>query len=112
MDIQPTAPGRTSGTGPGRIDRAPTGAPVRPDGRSSPRLAPPGVKRDDIEISAVARDLQETAGSDAVAGSDLPPARMRQILDRIASGYYDRPEVRDQVLKSLADALGNNSSQD
>ena len=37
--------------------------------------------------------------------SDLSPERMRQILDRIATDYYDRADVLDHVARAVAGEL-------
>jgi hypothetical protein len=36
----------------------------------------------------------------------MEPDRLREILERIAQGYYERPEVQDAVLRKLARELG------
>jgi hypothetical protein len=83
---------------------------VQADERSarSPRSAS-GVG-DAIEISAAARKLHEGNTPDAAADSSLPPERLREILDRLASGYYESAEVRDSVAKSLAPVLDHPES--
>jgi hypothetical protein len=101
MDIKPTTPGRTPGAGAGRIDKALPGTPARPDEKPVPRPSPLSEKRDDLDISAAARELQGNAGSQAAATSELTPERLREIMGRIASGHYDRPEVRDELVRRL-----------
>jgi hypothetical protein len=35
----------------------------------------------------------------------LSPARLRKLLERLNSGFYDRPEVREVVAESIAAEL-------
>jgi hypothetical protein len=42
---------------------------------------------------------------DAAMASDLPPERMRQVLDRIATDYYDRTDVLDHLARAVAREL-------
>jgi hypothetical protein len=60
------------------------------------------LQPDRVEISGIARDLARAARTDRPESSDLPPERMQQILDRIASGFYEEPEVREQVVRRIA----------
>lgn len=41
----------------------------------------------------------------AATASDLPPERMRQVLDRIATDYYDRTDVLDHLARAVAREL-------
>jgi hypothetical protein len=63
-----------------------------------------------VEISGAARELSGAleASSERVGG--MEPDRLREILERIAEGYYERPEVKDQVLRKLAHELGLDGS--
>lgn len=45
-----------------------------------------------------------TDGPDAAAPS-LASERTRQVLERLATDYYDRPEVLDQVAQRVAEEL-------
>lgn len=101
MTIRPTSSGQTPR--PGIRDAGRTsapGAPTRPGESSVP--AAPGAQRDGVHISAEARQLQQQDGSERGGASELGAERMKSILDRISSGWYERPEVRDQVLNRLA----------
>jgi hypothetical protein len=62
--------------------------------------------QDRVELSQAARELQAQLGLDKVPLAELPPERLREVLDRLKQGYYDRPEVRDEVLQRLAGELG------
>jgi hypothetical protein len=51
-----------------------------------------------------ADDPAEPAGA-APPEASLSPARREQVLDRIAGGFYDRDEVRDEVGRRAAKDL-------
>lgn len=104
MEVHPGGSGPASGPGPKRLrESTPAHArePVAPRPAGSPSTA-----GDAIEISGIAREL--LAGSEAPVGSPLhlDPERAREVLARIASGFYDRPEVRARTLSRLAHELG------
>jgi hypothetical protein len=62
--------------------------------------------RDRVELSEAARELQAQLGLDKVPIAELPPGRLREVLDRLKQGFYDRPEVRDELLRRLAGEVG------
>jgi hypothetical protein len=100
MNIRPTQTGLGSTYGPA--------GPRRSAGDDQARKATPDVPAarpasDQVEVSETAMKLaaQHTG---RVVGS-IPNERMRTVLARIAGGYYDRPEVRDQILDRLASDL-------
>ena len=65
---------------------------------------------DRVELSAESRKLVEEVqpATSGASASGLSPERMKQVLSRLVSGYYDRPEVQDQVAGRLAkDLLGS-----
>jgi hypothetical protein len=106
MVIDPTPSQPSSKPGLNRLGRSLT-RPVREeDGRPRPatRPTPP---LDDLQISPIARHLQEILQSDSAdEAADLSPERFREILDRIRNGYYDQPEIRKEILGKLAGELG------
>ena len=66
------------------------------------------ARKDSVEVSDEAKSLSEQTEGRA-AKSSLPPDRLKQIGERLASGHYDTPEVIDQVARRLArdpDLLG------
>jgi len=103
MSVRPTSSGqvprpgieRAGSSEPGNTARRPeTGpAPVSPQGR-----------RDEVEISSQARELQQSGAASGPSG-EIAPAALRQVLDRISQGHYDRPEVQDQVVRALSKDL-------
>ena len=54
---------------------------------------------DQISLSPDALDAGST---ESVPRGELPAARLRQIGERIASGFYDRDQVIDLVAKAVA----------
>lgn len=80
------------------LDRSPAApAPAEPR---------PGAKpADSVEISEEARAL---AGSTDASGipTGMKPSVLARIGERIASGYYERAEVREQLLQRIAREFG------
>ncbi len=103
MTVRPTTSGQTPGPAIGRTDRtaSPTSAsaarPAEPNA-----TAAPGARRDDVQISAQARQLQQVDSTTRGPGGELSADRLRQVLGRISDGHYDQPQVQDQVVRRLA----------
>jgi hypothetical protein len=103
MLVHPTGPGGTSG-GPkqtGRIAPAERAETLKKRPARGPK--PPG---DNIEISGAARQLSGATRAGKSTAQELPPERMREILDRIASGFYEDADVRRELLGQIAAELG------
>ena len=104
MNIRPP-----SGDRPQRIDSPRTGAapearPVERD-ETAPAAEAPGIDR--VELSPEARQLESALRAQNLSLTQLAPERLRQVLDRIASGHYDRPEVIDQTVRQIASELSD-----
>ena len=72
-------------------------------GSAAPKGAadPDAVRADSVDVSSAAREL--AGGREArAAESSLPADRLREIGERLASGFYDSPEVVDQVARRVA----------
>ena len=69
-----------------------------------------GRSGDVVEISSAAQKLgaQSVSRSDLNSVSDVRQARVEAARQRVASGYYDRPEVRE----AIADAVLNSGVVD
>jgi hypothetical protein len=120
MSVNPTNPSQPVQPGPGRLGDAAPGQPTKPGPGRPGEVAPaPPIRREDkpaategqgpkdtVELSEAVRALQERLGIEASALSGLPPERLKLVLERLAQGFYDRPEVRDEVLRRLAGDLG------
>jgi len=104
MTVRPTTSGQASSTG---ITRAglPLSPPVPARTNDSPAAATPPARRDDVQISSQARELQQMDASPRAATSDIAPDKLREVLGRISGGYYDQPHVKDAVVRSLASDL-------
>jgi hypothetical protein len=64
-----------------------------------------------VEISSAARELSTTRGEVVARDESLTPERMRQVLDRIARGFYESLDVQEELLQELAKDLGINLSR-
>jgi hypothetical protein len=112
MSVDPLNPNGGSPADPGRLDASHAAR------RSSPAIrddkgdaAPPNQGRtaaDRVELSDASRNLVEQAKGAA----ETPPSgtvsaeRLRTVLARIDSKYYDSAAVRDQVAHHVAKDLG------
>jgi hypothetical protein len=103
MTIQPTKPGSTPIAGTGRLDRNAPLSPTRP--ADTPTSEVTSATPDKVQISDAARGLQEQLQSRLELVAQLPPGRLREVLERLNSGFYDRPEIRRAVVKSIAEEL-------
>ncbi len=56
---------------------------------------------DSVDVSAEAKALAEQQEARA-AGSLIAPDRLKQISERLESGFYDQPAVIDQVARRVA----------
>jgi hypothetical protein len=100
MNIDPTRSGRARGLGPDRLNDpsvAPP-APQRRDRRAEPEPIPRDTDR--VELSQAARELQRPALEPAEVSS-LTAGQLQGILERLSQGFYDRPEVRDEVIDRM-----------
>ena len=68
------------------------------------RSTPPAGDR--VEISKAARALGSRAVSraDLDAVSDVRQARVEEVRQRVAAGFYDRPEVRRAIAEAVLDS--------
>jgi hypothetical protein len=103
MNIRPTQSGQTRGPAADRLKEPVPNPAVQKDRAAEPAPRPPGA--DQVELSDAARELLQRAGIEPSGVSTLPRERMREVLQRIAQGFYDRPEVRDETLRRLSGDL-------
>jgi hypothetical protein len=106
MQIQSPGPGRPNGLGPKQADGPAASKPVDGAGAQTPEAKTPA--QDEIRISGAARELLGATQETLSELGRTEPERLRQILDRIGSGYYDSAEVREDVVGQIADDLGLN----
>jgi hypothetical protein len=108
MTIQPTKPNSTPSPGLGRLDRTPLLGPARPEDGSTSEAT--STSHDKAQISDAARGLQDQLQNRRELITQLPPGRLREVLERFTSGFYDRPEVRSTVVDRIAEELGTSTS--
>ena len=111
MNVNPTQPGQTRGPAPERPKDAGPAAAIPRDRGTEPEAAPNLERADQVELSEAARELQDRTGLAGPEPPSLEPERLREILQRVSSGYYDRPEVRDEVLRRLQGDLADGPSE-
>ena len=104
MNIRPTQPGQTPQTGPGSLKESGSSTPVRPEDHSAAK--PAAAPQDSVQLSAAVRDLQARLGLEQIPVSELTPERLQEVLARVASGHYDRPEVIAELARRLASETG------
>jgi hypothetical protein len=105
MTIRPSDPRPAQGPVPGRAGETAAARPIARDPAAPAPAGPSGPEPDQVEVSEAARRLQEALGLDARQTAQLTPERMREILARLASGHYERADVRDEVLRRLGPDL-------
>jgi hypothetical protein len=103
MTVRPTPSGQTPRPPIGRAQRSATpSSPSRTPEPATP--AGSGVRRDDVQISNQARELQQLGGATPASG-ELSAGRLGQVLGRMNEGHYDSPEVQEQVVRRIAREL-------
>lgn len=71
-------------------------------GKGRPAAGKGGTGRSDrIEISEEARALARSRMAEAMEEAALTPERIAEILSRIESGFYDRPEIVHRVARAI-----------
>lgn len=103
MTVRPTPSGQHPSIGITRAQRSSVGSTPQ---RSSDATSQPAQesRKDDVQISAQARELQ-LVGTAAQAAPELSSERMREVLDRMTTGHYDRPDVQREVVEKLLQDL-------
>jgi hypothetical protein len=101
MSIDPTKSHGTAPVGGNRIDPSAGKQSTRQSGEvhaGGPRATRDG-DQDEVRLS------QEAQASGALSGqpspSGLSPARLREVMQRLTSGFYDTAQVRDQVARRV-----------
>ena len=105
MAVQPTQPDRIGNRpGTGRARRTLGEAPdqLKGDRTLRPQRQP---DEDSIEISTTAEMVMRMP-PDILPQDELPPERLHLLLKRISTDFYQRPEVRAEVARKIAQASG------
>ena len=66
------------------------------------------AKLDTVDISKEARNLEQTVVDMKTVISEMPDvrdAKMEEVKTKLKDGFYDRPEVIEEVAKKIADAF-------
>ena len=63
-----------------------------------------GRTGDVVEISNTAKSLGAQIVGDLSAGNDVRASRVEAVKQRVQSGYYDRPEVRQAIADAVLDS--------
>ena len=108
MSIDPTKSGGGQPIGSPRIDQASSNESARrpevvrgipADGSREAQRS-----RDQVRLSDEARAATRTEGETSPSG--ISGERMREILKRLTSGYYDNPEVRERIAQRIHEKWG------
>jgi hypothetical protein len=94
------------------------GAPVEPTGgNQAGRIKPAGTKTpqevaDINDLGSRSAEAHDAGGAEGeITGTDLSAGRLRHILKRISSGYYDTPQVRDRIAQRVHSEFGASTAQ-
>jgi hypothetical protein len=113
MSIDPTKTGGTNPLGGPRLDQAGGNQSTRQSGQLKP--VPPQAARDasagDDRVSISAEARAAGNAEEGTSATGIPAERLRGILKRILSGYYDTPQVRDRIAQKLQADLGTKPAE-
>jgi len=99
MTVDPVNRGEVPSSGPKRANKSAAGQKTRSDPANHSSAI--DVASDKVELSSAAQELGEIAAANRPESNTLSPERMKEILGRIADGFYDKPEVIDEVAKRV-----------
>jgi hypothetical protein len=81
--------------------------PVRPTNGQPAAVEPVRPAGDNVSLSDAARQLAAQAASGARSGEpQLSADRLKEIGQRVANGFYDRPDVVAETARRVAPDLG------
>ena len=113
MSIDPTKSGGANPLNGPRVDQAGGKQSARQSGEvrpGAPQAArDPSSGDDQVSLSAEARAAGGAGEGTSVTG--IPAERLRGILKRISSNYYDTPQVRDRIAQKLQAEFGTTPPQ-
>lgn len=92
--LKPGSPGPRPGFVP--MERAGQRSPAAP---RSVAAQPEAFAADEVHVSPQAQALSQEG--EAVPAGELPASRLHEITARLASDYYDRPEVLDAIVRGV-----------
>lgn len=103
MAINPTSPrGSSNKPDPAALERARTAETRKITDAAAAKAAdtPRAAKGDSVDVSAEAKALAQA--TESRTASSIPPAKLKEIGERLATGFYDQPQVVDHVARRLA----------
>ena len=68
------------------------------------------AKLDTVDISKEARNLEQTVGNLKTVVSEIPDVRDAKVVEvraKLKDGFYDRPEVIEEVANKVIDAFSS-----
>ncbi|KPJ92811.1 MAG: hypothetical protein AMS18_06550 [Gemmatimonas sp. SG8_17] len=101
MTVDPVNQGQVSPSGANRTHEAKAKQQPGPVGSKTPDNVESVT--DSVELSSAAQELHDVAGSGGPESNTLPIERLQEVLQRISDGFYDRPDVVDEVAKRVSD---------
>jgi hypothetical protein len=100
MNIKPTTPQRNRAADSQHLESNRVAESQKPDpGRTGSPEAEKSARVDSVDVSSEAKAL---ASESRVSESSLSAERLKEIGERLASGYYDRREVIEHVARRVA----------
>lgn len=102
MSIDPTNPRAGQPLGGARLDQASGNQSARHSGASrasAPEEPRASAGQDQVRLSEEARAAAR--GEALSSPSGISHERLREILKRLTSGYYDNPEVRERIARRI-----------
>ncbi len=99
MTVDPVNRGHVPSSGPDRAAKSAKGQKAQSAQSSPTNTGEAGS--DKVELSSAAQQLRELAATNRLQSNTLSPERMKQILGRIADGFYDSPEVIDELARRV-----------
>lgn len=89
-------------------DAAPAARRGMPDSDRKPAAGAACSAEDTVDLSDASGSPVEQAGERAEAPpyGTISADRLREVVERLESNFYDRPEVRDRIARGMARDLG------
>lgn len=113
MSIDPAKSGGPTPLSGPRVDQAGGNQSARQSGQVKP--VTPEATRDasagDDRVSISAEARAAGGAEEGTSATGIAAERLRGILKRISSGYYDTPQVRDRIAQKIQADLGTTPSQ-
>jgi hypothetical protein len=108
MFIDPTKSGGADPMSSPRVDQDGGQLSTRLSGELNPAATQPArdASSGDGELSLLAEARAPGGAKEGSSAAGIPADRLRGILERISSNYYDAPHVRDRIAQKLQSEFG------